>query len=334
MRFIIISIILLLLHLTINGQTIRGIVLDKESRTPIDYAIIYLNGTSVGTNSDRNGKFELDISKHTTLPLTVSALGYYSSTFNDMISGNELKVYLVRKLIELDEVYISASGNPRKRKENMRLFRTAFLGTDFNARKSTIVNEDKIRVYLSSDNDTLKAFSLEPIIIDNSALGYKISYYLDGFILCKKDNYLLYIGSVFFNDYKNISEKSKMLSYEKRRKEAYFGSKMQFFRSLWNNSLDSSGFIINDNSNSKLNYEQLVFQQDTFKTGKSTKYLKHGGILNITYLPQKKKSDLLTLYEYTEFNKDGFFNSLALQWGGEMAKERIVDWLPYDYIPE
>lgn len=91
----------------------------------------------------------------------------------------------------------------------------------------------------------MKAFSLNPILIDNSYLAYKVTYYLDQFVLTKKDNFLAYIGSVLFKDYMG-SKNERIQKYEKRRSKTYLGSKMHLLRSLWNNNLDASGFIVTD----------------------------------------------------------------------------------------
>jgi hypothetical protein len=46
------------------NQVITGTVLDKNTRAPVGFAMLYFNGSFVGTYSDENGKFELDVSKH------------------------------------------------------------------------------------------------------------------------------------------------------------------------------------------------------------------------------------------------------------------------------
>jgi predicted permease len=73
-----ISLILILINFfsVSYSQTIRGTILDKTNNNSITFASVYINGSYIGTNSDQNGFFELDLPKLNSLPLTISALGY------------------------------------------------------------------------------------------------------------------------------------------------------------------------------------------------------------------------------------------------------------------
>jgi len=64
----------------------------------VNFATVYFNGTFVGTHSDQNGYFELDISKYKSMPLTVSALGYYTVTISDLSSAKYYRILLVPKV--------------------------------------------------------------------------------------------------------------------------------------------------------------------------------------------------------------------------------------------
>jgi hypothetical protein len=114
-------------------QIIKGTVLDRSTSSPIQQAIVYFNGTFVGTYTDSKGNFELDILKNNSMPLTVSALGYSSITLNDFTTNKPLIVYLNLKVYELNEVVVSAKRNAKSRRENLKLFKVIFLGTTENA---------------------------------------------------------------------------------------------------------------------------------------------------------------------------------------------------------
>lgn len=103
MRFSVGFFISLSLGVSTYSQNLRGYVVDKETKQPVYYATIYFNGTSVGTYSDRNGCFVLNIANFSTMPLTISALGYFSTTIDNLLSEKQIVVELNRKLIELDE---------------------------------------------------------------------------------------------------------------------------------------------------------------------------------------------------------------------------------------
>jgi hypothetical protein len=68
------------------GQLIRGQVLDQETRKPVDYASIFFNGTFLGTTTNENGEFELDVTAYANRALQISAVGYRSTALKSFIS--------------------------------------------------------------------------------------------------------------------------------------------------------------------------------------------------------------------------------------------------------
>jgi hypothetical protein len=312
------------------SQIIRGTILDKSDNSKIYSASIYLNGTFIGTLSDSNGNFELDISKNASMPLTISYIGYYSVTLTGFSTDKPLIIYLTPKVYEMNEVVISSKSLARKRRANLNIFKTVFLGTTANAQKCEIQNENDITFNYDSDRDTLKAFASKPILINNKALGYKITYYLDRFEYYKKDSSMLITGSQIFNEDFAIEESHKQL-YERRRKNAYLGSRMHFFRALWANDLISAGFEIKDPTGKNLNYNDLVEDSHTDSPGNHTKVLKYTEKLSIRYYT--KISKLVFLKEKVYFDKDGRFDQSgrSVSWEGEMMGQRVGDMLPYTY---
>jgi len=327
--------ILLLLFINfstrVSCQIITGTVLDKSTGNAIQHAIVYFNGTFNGTYTDQKGNFELDISKNNMMPLTISALGYYSATNNDFEDSEPLLIYLSPKVYELNEVVISAKRSARSRRENLRLFKAIFLGTTQNASRCEIINEKDIVLF--NDNDTLKAYSLQPILIDNKALGYNISYYLDRFTFLGKNNVYVFTGNIIFNEDLITNDIQKWI-IERRRRNAYFGSKMHFFRSLWSNDLDSVGFSVTGMANVKLNYNDIVIQKDDPSKDVPIKYLKYKGILGISYNAEYPTSYISFTKEYIYFFSNGNFDGLGITWEGKMASQRIADLLPYEYSVE
>jgi hypothetical protein len=310
------------------NQIIKGTILDQSTKSPIYFATVYFNGTFVGTFSDQNGNFEIDISKNKSMPLIISALGYYSTTVSDLSSNKYYKIYLKTKIFELDEVIIIAKGNAkirRERRANIKFFRDVFLGTTLNAQKCEIINEDDIMFKYSSSGDTITAFSLKPLLIENKALGYKIYYYLDNFKLSRQERYFSYSGNIIFLEDLAI-RKEHMKSFERRREVAFLGSRMHFFRALWENDLDSTGYSVLNINYNKLCYNDLVIQTDSL-----TKYLKNIGTLAISYYTKIPKTYITLSQDSVYFNKSGNFDGHGVMWDGEMAIQRIADQLPYEY---
>jgi len=321
-------------YIVAYNQIIKGTILDKETKSPISYATVYFNATSVASYTDDKGFFKLDIRNIISMPLTISALGYYSTNISDYSPNKDILVYLTQKVFELKEVMVNAKGNAEIRKQNLDIFRREFLGRTENAKECEITNEDDIRFITSMDKDTLKAFSLKPIIIINKRLGYKITYYLNKFEYINSAFVNDLIGnSIFEKDTTSILGKQK---FEIRRRNAYLGSKMHFFRSLWQNDLNSAGFIVK-NSKRILTYKDLVRYQLSIDTNKTKKYIfysePHSVILSIKWLPGRAESGMEIFKNSIYFDKNGYYEGRDIIWHGEMAKQGIANLLPFDYQP-
>jgi len=324
--------LLISLYTHAYNQVIKGTVLDHDTNKPINFASVYFNGTFVGTSSDPKGYFELDISNNISIPLTISAMGYYSVTRTDLSTDKPLLFYLTPKVFELKEVVVKADAGKSLRKTNIMLFRKVFLGETQNAQNCEITNEKDISLIYDSDNETLKAFCAKPILLDNKALGYKISYYLDKFEYCKTNDSMVLIGNIIFREDLTNNEIQKQKSDRKRR-NVYLGSRMHFFRTLWENTSDSAGFIVRNAENEKLYYNQFV--TDSLVSGVLTKYLVYpvNRYLYLTYLTKTpSRSAVVLKNRFVYFDKKGYFEGLDIIWEGEMAQQRIADWLPYEFV--
>jgi CarboxypepD_reg-like domain len=307
------------------SQIIKGTIFDKSNNSTISFATIYLNGTYVGTYSDQNGYFELDITKFSSMPLTISALGYYSITLSDFSKDKPLVTYLTPKVFELNEVIIKSKSLSRERKEKLIIFRNEFLGTTENGQNCEIINENDIIFNYDSDKDTLKVFASKPLLINNKRLGYKITYYLDKFEYYKKNKSFFYQGSIVFNE-DSISERVQKQTFDRRRRYAYLGSRMHFFRELWTNNLNTSGFKILNSSDESLNYKNIVIQKDSLR-----KFLSYPEKIGIGYYSRTPSSYIVFLKDEVFFDKNGYFDASGIVWEGQMARLRIGDLLPYEY---
>jgi hypothetical protein len=336
MRRILSVILFISLFPVAYSQVIRGTIFDGTTDSIIYFATVYFNGTSVGTVSDKNGHFELDISKYKSMPLTISALGYYSVTLKNYSTGKSLAVYLNPKVYDLNEVMISANrkASNRKRERYLRFFRKEFLGETSNAFKCEITNENDILFSYDAESQTLRAFASKPLLIDNKSLGYHLTYFLDRFEFCDSTNHLIYLGNCIFKDDSLVISKSSKETIAEKRESAYLGSRMHFFRSLWENKLDLNGFSmftlikIEDSYDwFRFTYANVVFQSDSL-----TKYLKHMGELKVRYRNKwGGESSILTIKDSVQFDKHGYFDPLRIKWQGDMVRQRIGDLLPYEY---
>ncbi len=87
---------------------IQGIVIDKKTRKPIEYANIWLENQNSGTTSDLEGKFKFK-EKSIGKVLIISAIGYETQHFK--IEEEIVILELIPKTYEIKELVISPKRN-------------------------------------------------------------------------------------------------------------------------------------------------------------------------------------------------------------------------------
>jgi len=132
MKKITIIILLLTYFSTAHCQVFKGTVYDRSTDSTLSYAIIYISGTSIGMYSDLHGNFELDISKFSSLPITISLFGYHSITLHKHAGNIMNNIYLTPKIMELKEVIVTAYGRGN-RDEYLKIFKREFFGETQNS---------------------------------------------------------------------------------------------------------------------------------------------------------------------------------------------------------
>jgi hypothetical protein len=322
MRRIIFIFLLSGVSMAAYNQIIKGTVYDKDTKAIINFASIYFNGTVTGTSTDSKGNFELDISKYAKMPLTISAIGYYSETIIDFSSAKPYTILLSPKVFELSEVVVSSKAHDRERKYNMKLFRNEFLGATANASECEIRNEEEIRFLYDTEGEILTGFALNPIIIENKALGYVITYFLDKFEYNKIKDTFLFKGNIIFKDSLSTEDPQRQLL---NRKDALMGSRMHFFRTLWTGDLKSAGFTVENKDQEYLKIKDFVIH-----AANNNMSLKYPGELIICY-NMLYTSRAIFLKSSVYFDKNGYYDPAAISWEGEMARHRIADELPFEY---
>ena len=320
-------------------QTFKGTVYDRSSDSTLSFAVIYISGTSIGIYSDISGNFELNISKYASKPITISMIGYYSVTLSEHSSDKIYKIYLSTKTHELNEVLVK--GKKGKWDTYLQIFKRQFLGSSANASMCDILNERDLRFFNINDT-TLSAYSLNPLIIHNKALGYNITYYLDKFIYnYQKDEKHIFnetcfiLGKYLFKDDLLTLSESKRIAVERRRRSAYLGSRMHFFRLLYLGNIHHRGRSITALSDSVtiptvfLIYTKTNSKSIVIKTDSLSGYLKYNGELSVKY--KGMSSTINVKKDSVYFEKYGFYDPFGVDFSGNMSDRRIGDLLPYEY---
>jgi hypothetical protein len=345
MRKFLSVVIMLCFCISAFAQLITGFVFDEKTKRQLNSVLIYFDGTFTATVTDKNGHFIFDISKYPSIPVTISSSGYVSVRMEVVTPEKPVQIFLTPKIFESKEIQGKSKEEQKVKTENFKLFKNTFLGKTYNARFCEIINEDDI--ILINETDTLKAFASNPILIYNRALGYKESYYLDEFLLNTKDDNYFFSGNILFSEDLATKETNNQ-QYIKKRKDAYLKSRTYFFRSLWENKLDSAGIIVKNVLDEDLGYDNIVTEK-----GDKGKYLKHFEYLNhpeqksfpSTYIIFREKEVIydswgrldrsciteITLQDAVYFDKNGYFDPSNISWRGKLGNQRIADLLPLEY---
>lgn len=111
-----IAIILLWLSDPAWGQrSIRGSVLDNQSKKPIAYANIGILNSKVGTISNHDGTFSIEIpASHARDTLIFSALGYNRLSIAIQLLDSSSRIFLVESPTVLTELTVSSTKEKRK----------------------------------------------------------------------------------------------------------------------------------------------------------------------------------------------------------------------------
>lgn len=94
-----------------SPRKIRGVVLDAETKTPVEFVNVSIVNTSGGTTSDKDGHFEVLIKNDSKTKLVFSHINYFKNEMiiSDSLFLKEIKIYLKPKTEQLKDIVISAS---------------------------------------------------------------------------------------------------------------------------------------------------------------------------------------------------------------------------------
>lgn len=237
--------ILLLCSLVTFSQTgtISGQVKDAETGETLPFCSVFINNTTIATVTDMDGKYTLTGLEPGPLELGFSFMGYVAETRKVTVNpGGTLTVSLSMKPFaqELSDVEIKASRD-KNWERDLRKFQNLFIGIDDAAAKTTILNPWVIDFPVPSEKGAFVAKADQPIEIENSFLGYKITFNLKDFF-DSPTNYRI-IGAARFEEMKAESNAQKS-TWEKNRADVYRKSPMNMFRAMLKGSHEREGFYL------------------------------------------------------------------------------------------
>ena len=134
------------------SQEIRGVVLDGNTNLPLEYVSVYFDQTTIGTTINQKGEFRLNNTNIKT-PLIISYLGYKTKSITKYSTDEIQEFYLFESNNSLDEIIINTNDN-WSRDLKLKEFKRHYLGDSKRGKSCRIQNEDDLKVFTLSDEDT------------------------------------------------------------------------------------------------------------------------------------------------------------------------------------
>lgn len=227
--------------------SLSGRVFDHNNMQTIANASVFLNNATIGDATNAEGKYTLRNVPPGKYELIVSKVGYLPYSQTVIVVNTEAKlpdIILYQNNTALNEVKIKPNDDAQWQR-NLELFKNEFIGTSEFAKDCKIVNPELLDLDYNESTRLLSAKSIDYLIIENKALGYRIKYLLSSFTLNSFDQFakqFFYEGSVFFEEMKGSS--GEMDEWNNRRKEVYANSTTHFFRAAAQGNLSTEGFSV------------------------------------------------------------------------------------------
>ena len=280
-----------------NG-ILTGTVVDLSNGDPIPTANVFIPHSTIGTSTDFKGRFVLENIPFGSYDIVVSIIGFESKSGNFTLSPKQAEKKFVFKLkektIALDQVTVIDKEN-RKWKKQFKEFKKHFLGESPNAKETEILNPFVLD--FSKVGQDLVASAVEPLVIENKSLGYRITYVLDQFRWDPIRKQLRYSGRPLFEELNPVNE-SEAIRWKEYRRRAYEGSKRHFLRSLQNGDLFELGYVLHHDDRVDAPFKTAT-QMGLRKIGIDEllqsnpdlpyRWLQFSNYLRITYVKQSKK---------------------------------------------
>ena len=322
--------------------SISGKITDTSTNEGLPNLNIYFSRTTLGTSSDYNGMYNIKNLPVGEYTLVVSMIGYETKIKKIEIINNSTlteNIFLKPKAIELDEIEIigdkSLYENYLSEQNRYReIFKKYFLGHTEFSQQCIIQNENKIKFEKTSPG-IIEAKCSEPIVVINTALGYKVDCVLKSFSC---DYIMGRVQMLFYPKFTEMESpnEDQIQHWKENREKAYLSSLHRFLLSVINNDIQQHNYGLNlttDNFNvNNIPRAKVLFGSENIaKVDSVTNQitLSFNGYLLVHNNRTEETSWLYLPFGESKLEQDGYVeNPLTLTVYNSFAKQGIADLLP------
>ena len=330
----------------LHAQTIEGSLYDAATKEAISGAMVYLNGTSIYSTSDKEGFFRLVVEGQINTTLVIRHLSYETITVDNPYDHIENVFYLIEKVNRLTEAQVVADRFSRS--EKMAIFKEQFLGENRGGKSCVILNEEEIVLKFDNDTKKLVGFANNPIMIENKYLAYLIIFDLHNFTIQYASNTLSKSEIENFSISGTcalIDQSPNNRIIANRRNEIYRRSRQCFWRNFIAHTLKEAKFRMY-NHYKQIEIGQYFIVTDTLShtvvrvrpgtnINKVSNYLKNREIFGEVSISYNNRFDSKAIFLTDQFSVDRFGNINVpgnVLFVGDMGQQRIGDMLPLDFL--
>lgn len=225
-----------------QALTITGRVVGAESNEPLPRTHVFVSRSMNGTTTDSTGRFRLEDVPPGSKRLYVSRLGYKDEALNLRLKPGRaltLTFRLEKKVLEGPTVTVSGKRS-EEWYERLRRFKRLFIGQSERARRCSLVNPQVLQ-FEEKWWGKFEASARKPLVIENRALGYRLTYFLKEFE--ERGSVVRWDGEPLFEPL-TPTDSLQRARWRKNRRDAYRGSLRHFLRALLDDRLKEEQFDI------------------------------------------------------------------------------------------
>lgn len=312
-----------------------GRVTVAGSGEPLVGVNIYLNNSTIGTTTDKEGFYILYIPDG-RYEIVVSIIGFQpESRFIYVSKGTDkqLDFALKEKVYEINQVQIEDRYSDEWFKK-LKFFKTYLLGQNDFSPSCRIENEKDI--YFSGDYNTIfTVHSYNPLRIRNDALGYLIECTIIKFEIYNEDIFCIYSLKTRFTDISDQEPSNKVLWMVNRRR-AYVGSLRHFlYTAITKNNFENFDVALVKKTDYKEKGIGVTSGKEIIQSiGENPDYLlTFKGFLRVKYKYNIDFSWIKLSETDSYINYNGYLvNPLSIIQYGKWAFDGLSKLLPLDYI--
>lgn len=332
----------------------------ENSHTPVPFASVYVNNTSIATTADAQGNYTLKIPfRFKKVELVASFVGYKSvkKIIERESERNQTYTFQLTSSNILAEVKVKAKMD-KEWKKHWQIFANGLKGESPFTKNCLILNPEAVRLSYDNVRKQVIATATEPIILQNSAMGFKIMFHMEAFQSDGEKTF--FAGNKFFQEIPPEDEKIQKRQ-QRNRELAYRNSFRNFLVSLTQNQTKENGFelytsrrvsevylhrILLSQEIADGNFKEISAQEICFWNPETEQYILHSNQMLFIFALHRfdarsvfvdrpyKYSRLVLPNGYLSFNENGWItspNGMTMYdfWG----QEGFANLLPNDYIP-